>query len=83
MFDSGEGKITILMVYVDDIIIIGDDNEEMKKIKQMMAKEFEVKELGALKYFLGMEIPRSNRSSSVSQRKYTLDLLEEIGMLGS
>ena len=48
----------------------------------MMAKEFEVKDLGTLKYFLGMEIARSKKGISVSQRKYTLDLLEETGMLG-
>lgn len=47
----------------------------------MMAKEFEVKDLGALKYFLGMEIARSKKGISVSQRKYTLDLLEETEML--
>lgn len=49
----------------------------MEDIKLMMAKEFEVKDLGTLKYFLGMEIARSKKDISVSQRKYTLDLLEE------
>ena len=72
---SEDKKITILIVYVDDIIVTGDNFEEIKRIKQMMAKEFEVKELGALKYFLGMEVARSNEGISVSQRKYTLDLL--------
>lgn len=57
--------------------------KKMNKIKLMIAKEFEVKDLGALKYFLGMEkIARSKKGISVSQRKYTLDLLEETGMLG-
>lgn len=44
-----------------------------------MAREFEVKDLGALKYFLGMEIARNKNGISVSQRKYTLDLLGMIG----
>ena len=47
-----------------------------------MAMEFEVKDLRTLKYFLGMEVPRSKKGISISQRKFTLDLLEETGMLG-
>ncbi|KAL5787126.1 hypothetical protein ACOSP7_004075 [Xanthoceras sorbifolium] len=78
-----EGEIvTILIVYVDVIIVTGNDPKEIEGIKQMMAKEFEVKDLGALRYFLGMEVARSKKGISVSQRKYTIDLLEETGMLG-
>ncbi|KAA0059990.1 putative mitochondrial protein [Cucumis melo var. makuwa] len=47
-----------------------------------MGDEFEIKDLGNLKYFLGMEVVRSNEGISVFQRKYTLDLLTETGMLG-
>ena len=75
---SGQEKITILIVYVDDIIVIGNDNEEVERIKQMMAKEFEVaKDLGALRYFLGMEFARSKKGIFVSQRKYILYILEK------
>ncbi|RVW55393.1 Retrovirus-related Pol polyprotein from transposon RE1 [Vitis vinifera] len=45
-------------------------------------KEFEIKDLGNLKYFLGMEIARSKKGIAVSQHKYVLDLLNETGMLG-
>ncbi|KAH9650639.1 hypothetical protein KPL70_026448 [Citrus sinensis] len=75
-------KITILIVYVDDIIVTGNDNKEVEKVKQMMAKEFEVKDFGTLRYFLGMEVVRSKKGIFVSQRKYTLNLLEETGMVG-
>ena len=47
-----------------------------------MAKKFEIKDLGGLKYFLGMEIARSRKGITVSQRKYILDLLKETGMSG-
>jgi len=79
---SKDGKVMILVVYVDDIIITGDNVKEMNEIKQMMSKEFEVKDLGTLKYFLGMEFARSKKAISVSQRNYTLDLLKETRMLG-
>lgn len=60
---SEKGKITILIVYVDDIIVTGNANEEREEIKLMMEKEFEVKDLGTLKYFLGIEIARCKRVS--------------------
>ncbi|KAK3013501.1 hypothetical protein RJ639_010094 [Escallonia herrerae] len=60
----------------------GDDYEEMNRLKTILTKEFEIKDLGKLKYFLGMEVARSNKGISISQRKYTLDLLKETGMLG-
>lgn len=79
---ASSGKITILSVYADDIVITGDNEEEMKCLKKILATEFEVKDLGKLKYFLGMEVSRSHKGISVSQRKYILDLLRETGMLG-
>ena len=56
--------------------------EDIKYLKGVLAQKFEIKDLGQLKYFLGMEIARSHKGISISQRKYTLDLLKEIGMLG-
>lgn len=76
------GKTTILIVYVDDIILTGDDIMEMDRLKKALTLEFEMKDLGNLRYFLGMEIARSKSGISVSQRKYVLDLLKETGMLG-
>ncbi|KAK8923657.1 hypothetical protein KSP39_PZI019078 [Platanthera zijinensis] len=75
-------QLTILIVYVDDIVITGDDVEEIKILKQKLASEFEVKDLGKLRYFLGIEVARSNHGIFISQRKYTLDLLEKTGMSG-
>uniref|UniRef100_A0A2N9EE05 Reverse transcriptase Ty1/copia-type domain-containing protein n=1 Tax=Fagus sylvatica TaxID=28930 RepID=A0A2N9EE05_FAGSY len=66
----------------DDIILTGDDSAELKKLKERLADEFEIKDLGALKYFLGMEFAKSKEGIFVNQRKYVLDLLGETGMLG-
>lgn len=83
MFFKQKGeKKTILIVYVDDIVLTGNDDEEMDRLKKVLATEFEVKDLGQMRYFLGMEVARSAKGISVSQRKYVLDLLSETGMLG-
>ncbi|XP_059277718.1 uncharacterized mitochondrial protein AtMg00810-like [Lycium ferocissimum] len=58
----------------------GDDKEEMTRLKKLLAQEFEIKDLGKLQYFLGIEVARSNRGIFISQRKYILDLLKETGM---
>ncbi|CAN1141377.1 Retrovirus-related Pol polyprotein from transposon TNT 1-94 [Linum perenne] len=76
------GKIAILIVYVDDIIITGNDNEEIKQLKLRLSREFELKDLGEMKYFLGMEVARNGNELLISQRKYILDLLHETGMIG-
>ena len=77
-----EGKVAILIVYVDDIVLTRDDCSELERLNGKLAKEFEIKDLGALKYFLGMEFARSKEGIFVSQHKYVLDLLDEAGMLG-
>jgi hypothetical protein len=53
--------ITILTIYVDDIVITGDDVEEIKRLKERLGRAFEVKDLGPLRYFLGIEIDRSSK----------------------
>ena len=79
---SKEGKISILIVYVDDIILTGDDHVEQERLKRVLASDFEIKDLGGLEYFLGMEFSRSKRGIFVSQWKYVLDLLSETSLLG-
>ncbi|XP_020965080.1 uncharacterized protein LOC107610305 [Arachis ipaensis] len=56
---SAANKTAILIVYVDDIILTGDAFLELKDLKEKLAKAFEIKELGSLKYFLGIEFARS------------------------
>ena len=64
-------------------MVTGNNLEEIVKLKKDLAQEFEVKDLGPLRYFLGLEFARTSEGISVSQRKYTLDLLKETGMLGA
>src|SRR3954466_8916453 len=75
-------KMTLLILYVDDIVLTGDDTEEISRLKQKLAREFEIKDLGALKYFLGIEVARLPHDIFLSQQKYVLDLLKDTWMLG-
>ncbi|KAK8937204.1 hypothetical protein KSP39_PZI011852 [Platanthera zijinensis] len=79
---QNECHITMLAVYVDDMIITGDDEQEIGRLKGALGKEFEVKDLNILRYFLVIEIAYEAEGVVLSQRKYTLDLLTETGMLG-
>jgi hypothetical protein len=75
-------NVCVLIVYVDDIIMTGDDVEEINRLKENLRSAFEIKDLGKLRYFLGIEVSRSEKGIFICQRKYTLDLLKETGMLG-
>ena len=59
----------MIVVYVDDIILTGDDVSEMNQLKTSILSTFEIKDLGTLRYFLGMEVARSKKGIVVSQRK--------------
>ncbi|CAL8080019.1 unnamed protein product [Prunus armeniaca] len=76
-----KGKLTALIIYVDNMIVTGDDKPEMQNLQKYLASEFEMKSLGDLKYFLRIEVARSKHGIFLSQRKYILDLLAETGML--
>ncbi|XP_076904346.1 uncharacterized protein LOC143559751 [Bidens hawaiensis] len=70
------------LIYVDDVIITGNDINTIKETKHFLDKEFSIRDLGPLKFFLGIEVARTKRGLVLSQRKYTLDILEDTGMLG-
>ncbi|GFY98704.1 hypothetical protein Acr_13g0001050 [Actinidia rufa] len=55
----------------------GDDASGIERMKQTLRKAFDTKDLGPLRYFLGIEVARSCRGVSLSQRKYVLDLLQD------
>lgn len=70
------------MVYVDNIIGTGNDEKKKENLKQCLIKEFEIKELGQLKYFLGIEVSYSKQGIFISQQKHVTDLLKDVGKLG-
>lgn len=60
-------KITVLIIYIDDIIITSDDQDEIKRLEEGLSEDFVMKDLGGLKYFIGIEVVRSKQGISLSQ----------------
>ncbi|KAL0641806.1 hypothetical protein Bca4012_102527 [Brassica carinata] len=61
---------------------VGSDKAGIKATKEFLKSVFEIKDLGEMKYFLGIELCRSKEGLFISQRKYTLDLLKDAGIQG-
>lgn len=70
-------------IYVNDLLIGGNDPEAITKFKGYLSQCFHMKNLGPLKYFLGIDVSRSIEGIYLSQRKYALDIVNECGLLGS
>ena len=62
-----KGKVTALIMYVDDMVQTGDDPCEMKALHEYLDTKFEMKDLGQFKYFLGIEVARLKHGISFSQ----------------
>lgn len=58
---SQEGKIVVLIVYADDILLTRNDVVEMDQLKNNLSTKLEIKDLGRLQYFLGIEIACSRK----------------------
>lgn len=72
--------IIIVAIYVDDIIITGNDLQQISFLKSHLHNTFTIKDLGVLNYFLGMEIGYEDKAVTMSQAKFTRELLEMCGI---
>ena len=83
LFTRKHGDIfVVLLVYVDDVLIACNDKAEVDIFKDMLGDKFKLKDLGDLTYFLCLEVARSDKGIALCQRKYTLELLNDVGLLG-
>lgn len=73
----------VLLIYVDDILITGNNSGAMSHLIVDLSQKFRMKDLGDLKFFLGLEISRNHSGLLLTQQKYILDLLKKTGFLDS
>ncbi|KAG7593962.1 GAG-pre-integrase domain [Arabidopsis thaliana x Arabidopsis arenosa] len=84
LFAYTRGSVVLhVLVYVDDLIVCGNDSAVITSFKAYLSRCFKMKDLGVLKYFLGLEVARGKDGIFLSQRKYCLDIIEECGLSGS
>ena len=76
-------SFTALLVYVDDILLTGNDPGYITDLKHLPDTKFGLKDLGSLKYFLGLKVARSDKGISLNQRKYCLEILQDTSFLRS
>ena len=73
----------LLLLYVDDMIITGDDLSGIQELKVFLSQQFEMKDLGHLSYFLSLEITHSTDGLYITQAKYASELLSRAGLIDS
>ncbi|KAM1306524.1 hypothetical protein ACFX2H_008899 [Malus domestica] len=84
MFINTVGSaVVVLLLYVDDIIITGSSLPAIQQVIGSLTSEFDLKDLGELHYFLGIQITRTASGLFLSQAKYIQDLLQKTEMVDS
>eukprot|EP00253_Pinus_taeda_P020910 PITA_20910 len=80
---ENDGKILIVVLYVDDLIFTSNDAFLIADFKAVMKSEFEMADLGFLRYFLGIEVDQSENGVFISQDKYVEAVLKRFNMQNS
>jgi histone deacetylase 1/2 len=82
LFYYQKGSVVVfVLIYVDDIIVASSTQEATTRLLQDLRKEFALKDLGKLHYFLGIEVKKINDGILLSQEKYTKDVLQRANMM--
>ncbi|KAJ3706370.1 hypothetical protein LUZ61_010075 [Rhynchospora tenuis] len=80
---SSNGKLAFLLIYVDDLMLTGNDSSLLSTLLHFLQTKFAIKDLGSLHFFLGIEVTSSPHGLILTQTKYILDLLHKTKMLDS
>jgi len=84
LFSMRKGDIHLsVLVYVDNLNVAGNDSSAIQQFKAYLSTCFHMKDLGALKYFLGVEVARCSEGFFLCQQKYALDIITKATLLGA
>ncbi|GJW63069.1 retrovirus-related pol polyprotein from transposon TNT 1-94 [Tanacetum coccineum] len=84
LFTKKKGdSFTAILVYMDALMITGNNPAQIESLKSQLSSTFHMKDLGDLHYFLGLEVTKADSGMFISQKKYTLELLKEAGVMTS
>ena len=78
-----QGLFTFVLAWMDDLLITRDDDEGIAQLKRDLQSAFTIKDLGITRYFLGIGISKSPKGALLNQRKYVLDILIDVGLIGA
>ena len=67
---------------MDDIFLTGNNPVCVNSLKKLLDDKFGLKDLGSLRYFLGLEVARIDEGINLNQRKYALEIFKDIGFIG-
>ena len=68
-------KFMIIIIYIDNILIFEDNNKNIKKIQNLLARQFKMTDLNKMSYYLSIEIDISNSKTSICQINYLINVL--------
>ncbi|KAH9803317.1 reverse transcriptase Ty1/copia-type domain-containing protein [Citrus sinensis] len=77
---NNKSILILILIYVDDVIITGNNEKEIQSIINNLSSKFALKDLGNLHYFLGIEVQQFTHDIFLSQAKYTKDHLSKARM---
>lgn len=73
----------VLLIYVDDILVTGNDVVKIRALVDSLHSKFHMKDLGSVNYFLGIEINKKGTGMLITQTNYALNLLKRTGFVDS
>lgn len=77
----GADTFIALMIYVDDVTLIGNSINGSNQYKTALHSKFIIMDIGPLKYFLSLKVVRSFKATIISETKFISDVLKDIGMM--
>lgn len=81
LFQMGSGEdVTMIAVYVDDILVVSRNEELVSKLGKFLGEHFEIRDIGPAQYFLGIEVVQNEGLIAMYQRGYIQELLQRFGM---